>query len=192
MFRNLYCLSHLANPSWRWQITQLRSSAAFIHFTDTVCFCLSALPPARSIAKKIRFRFFARDHILGVSVSGFACSSAGPSWSGKCLRIIITSRCWLSRFFAVLQREVFSFSDATGCEQRLFRWPISFSWFRCRTRWQNALETASKYASAEVANVLFHLSGMPFLREGLYFPIAQHHGSKLHRSAVVFDQAGFF
>ena len=28
----------------------------------------------------------------------------------------------------------------------------------------DALETASKYASAEVANVLFHLSGVPFLR----------------------------
>ena len=35
----------------------------------------------------------------------------------------------------------------------------------------NALETASKYASAEVANVLFHLSGMPFLREGLFFQL---------------------
>ena len=35
----------------------------------------------------------------------------------------------------------------------------------------NALETASKYASAEVANVLFHLSGTPFLREGLFFQL---------------------
>jgi exosortase C (VPDSG-CTERM-specific) len=34
-----------------------------------------------------------------------------------------------------------------------------------------ALETASKYASAEVANVLFHLSGTPFLREGLVFQL---------------------
>ena len=35
----------------------------------------------------------------------------------------------------------------------------------------NALETASKYASAEVANALFHLSGTPFLREGLVFQL---------------------
>jgi exosortase C (VPDSG-CTERM-specific) len=35
----------------------------------------------------------------------------------------------------------------------------------------NALETASKYASAEVANLLFHLSGIPFLRAGLVFQL---------------------
>ena len=35
----------------------------------------------------------------------------------------------------------------------------------------DALETASKYASAEVANILFHLSGTPFLRAGLVFQL---------------------
>jgi exosortase C (VPDSG-CTERM-specific) len=35
----------------------------------------------------------------------------------------------------------------------------------------DALETASKYASAEVANLLFHLSGMPFLRAGVIFQL---------------------
>jgi exosortase C (VPDSG-CTERM-specific) len=35
----------------------------------------------------------------------------------------------------------------------------------------DALETASKYASAEVANVFFHLSGTPFLRAGLIFQL---------------------
>jgi exosortase C (VPDSG-CTERM-specific) len=35
----------------------------------------------------------------------------------------------------------------------------------------DALETASKYASAEVANLLFHLSGTPFLRAGLIFQL---------------------
>jgi len=35
----------------------------------------------------------------------------------------------------------------------------------------DALETASKYASAEVANVLFHFSGTPFLRSGLIFQL---------------------
>jgi exosortase C (VPDSG-CTERM-specific) len=35
----------------------------------------------------------------------------------------------------------------------------------------DALETASKYASAEVANVLFHLTGTPFLRAGLVFQL---------------------
>ena len=35
----------------------------------------------------------------------------------------------------------------------------------------DALETASKYASAEVANLFFHLSGMPFLRAGLFFQL---------------------
>ena len=35
----------------------------------------------------------------------------------------------------------------------------------------DALETASKYASAEVANVLFHLSGTPFVRAGAVFQL---------------------
>jgi exosortase C (VPDSG-CTERM-specific) len=35
----------------------------------------------------------------------------------------------------------------------------------------NALETASKDASAEVANILFHLSGMPFVRAGAIFQL---------------------
>src|SRR5262249_60028050 len=35
----------------------------------------------------------------------------------------------------------------------------------------DALETASKYASAEVANLFFHLSGTPFLRSGLIFQL---------------------
>jgi exosortase C (VPDSG-CTERM-specific) len=35
----------------------------------------------------------------------------------------------------------------------------------------DALETALKYASAEVANLFFHLSGTPFLREGLVFQL---------------------
>ena len=35
----------------------------------------------------------------------------------------------------------------------------------------DALETASKYASAEVANLFFHLSGTPFLRAGLIFQL---------------------
>jgi exosortase C (VPDSG-CTERM-specific) len=35
----------------------------------------------------------------------------------------------------------------------------------------DVLETASKYASAEVANLLFHLSGTPFLRAGLFFQL---------------------
>jgi exosortase C (VPDSG-CTERM-specific) len=35
----------------------------------------------------------------------------------------------------------------------------------------DALESASKYASAEVANVLFHLSGTPFLRAGTIFQL---------------------
>jgi exosortase C (VPDSG-CTERM-specific) len=36
---------------------------------------------------------------------------------------------------------------------------------------RDALETASKYASAEVANLLFHLSGTPFLRAGAIFQL---------------------
>jgi exosortase C (VPDSG-CTERM-specific) len=35
----------------------------------------------------------------------------------------------------------------------------------------DALEAASKYASAEVANLLFYLSGTPFLRAGLIFQL---------------------
>jgi exosortase C (VPDSG-CTERM-specific) len=35
----------------------------------------------------------------------------------------------------------------------------------------DALESASKYASAEVSNALFHLSGTPFLRTGLVFQL---------------------
>jgi exosortase C (VPDSG-CTERM-specific) len=35
----------------------------------------------------------------------------------------------------------------------------------------DALESGSKYASAEVANLFFHLSGTPFLRAGLIFQL---------------------
>jgi len=35
----------------------------------------------------------------------------------------------------------------------------------------DALESALKYASAEVANLFFHLSGTPFLRVGLFFQL---------------------
>jgi exosortase len=35
----------------------------------------------------------------------------------------------------------------------------------------DSLETASKYASAEAANLFFHLSGTPFLRAGLIFQL---------------------
>jgi exosortase C (VPDSG-CTERM-specific) len=35
----------------------------------------------------------------------------------------------------------------------------------------DALETTSKYASAEVANLFFHLSGTPFLRAGVIFQL---------------------
>src|SRR5256886_17595686 len=35
----------------------------------------------------------------------------------------------------------------------------------------DALESASKYASAEVANILFHLSGTPILRAGRVFQL---------------------
>jgi exosortase C (VPDSG-CTERM-specific) len=35
----------------------------------------------------------------------------------------------------------------------------------------DTLETASKYASAEVANLFFHLSGTPFLRAGFFFQL---------------------
>lgn len=35
----------------------------------------------------------------------------------------------------------------------------------------DALESASKYASAEVANLFFHLGGTPFLRAGLIFQL---------------------
>ena len=38
----------------------------------------------------------------------------------------------------------------------------------------DALEMASTYATAEVANLLFQLSGIPFLR-GPYFPTTEHH-----------------
>src|SRR5438128_1492445 len=45
---------------------------------------------------------------------------------------------------------------------------------------KDALETASKSAAAEVANLLFHLSGTPFLRAGAIFPTAEHY----HRSCT--------
>jgi exosortase C (VPDSG-CTERM-specific) len=56
----------------------------------------------------------------------------------------------------------------------------------------DALETASKYASAEVANVLFHLSGTPFLREGRIFQLPNisievaQECSGIHSSVVLF------
>jgi exosortase C (VPDSG-CTERM-specific) len=56
----------------------------------------------------------------------------------------------------------------------------------------DALETASKYASAEVANLLFSLSGTPFLRAGLIFQLPNitirvaQECSGIHSSWVLF------
>lgn len=56
----------------------------------------------------------------------------------------------------------------------------------------DTLETASKYASAEVANVLFHLTGTPFLRAGRIFQLPNitievaQECSGIHSSWVLF------
>ena len=56
----------------------------------------------------------------------------------------------------------------------------------------DALESASKYASAEVANLLFHVSGTPFLRAGLFFQLPNitievaQECSGIHSSWVLF------
>ena len=54
---------------------------------------------------------------------------------------------------------------------RAAAFPLAYLIFMVPDAMADALESASKYASAEVANVLFQLSGTPFLRAGLIFQL---------------------
>ena len=75
------------------------------------------------------------------------------------------------RSFAVLRREVFSFSDATGCEQQLFRWPISFSWFRCRMLWQMRWRPLQNMPPRRWQMFFFTSAARLFFAAGLIFQL---------------------
>ena len=111
------------------------------------------------------------DRVAWLPVSALCLFTAGRISRDKCRRIMIAFAARPCRSFAVLQREVFSFSDATGCEQRLFRWPISFSWFRCRMQWQTRWRPPRNMPRRRWQMFFFTLRGTPFLRAGPIFQL---------------------
>jgi exosortase C (VPDSG-CTERM-specific) len=103
---------------------------------------------------------------LGVLAFTFRFGSAGGVLSGNSRIVLLTSS-----FLCCLAAGGFLFLGRPWMRAAAF--PLAYLIFLVPMpdAMADALETASKYASAEVANVLFHLSGTPFLRSGLIFQL---------------------
>jgi exosortase C (VPDSG-CTERM-specific) len=106
--------------------------------------------------------------VAGLAVLAFIHSL---DWAGRALsinsRIVLLTLC----FLCCVAAGGFFFLGRSWLRAAAF--PLGFLIFMVPMpdAMADALETASKYASAEVANLLFHLSGTPFLRAGLVFQL---------------------
>ncbi len=102
----------------------------------------------------------------GLGVMAFTYSSIGlvPADNGHLVLLTLSFLCCLAA------GGFFFFGRAW---MRSAAFPISYLIFMVPmpNAMADALETASKYASAEVANLFFHLSGTPFLRAGAFFQL---------------------
>ena len=74
-------------------------------------------------------------------------------------------------FLCCLAAGGFFFLGRDWMKAAAFRLPTSFSWCRCQTQWQMRSRWLLKLPPPKSANVLFHLSGTPFLREGPIFQL---------------------
>src|SRR5437667_11593213 len=102
----------------------------------------------------------------GLGVMAFTYSSIGlaPADNGHLVLLTLSFLCCLTAggFFFF------------GCNwMRAAAFPLAYLIFMVPMpdAMADTLETASKYASAEVANLFFHLSGTPFLHAGLFFQL---------------------
>ncbi len=106
--------------------------------------------------------------VTGVATLAFACwlDFAGQAPAGNARIILLT----LS-FLCCLAAGGFFFFGRDWMRAAAF--PLSYLIFMVPMpdAMADTLESASKYASAEVANILFHLSGTPILRAGRVFQL---------------------
>jgi len=102
----------------------------------------------------------------GLGVMAFTYSSIGLAPAGNAHLVLLT----LS-FLCCLTAGGFFFFGRNWMRAAAF--PISYLIFMLPMpdAMADMLETASKYASAEVANLFFHLSGTPFIRADLFFQL---------------------
>ena len=102
----------------------------------------------------------------GLGVMAFTYSSIGLAPADNAHLVLLT----LS-FLCCLTAGGFSFFGRNWMRAAAF--PISYLIFMLPMpdAMADTLETASKYTSAEVANLFFYLSGTPFLRAGLFFQL---------------------
>jgi exosortase C (VPDSG-CTERM-specific) len=102
----------------------------------------------------------------GLGVMAFTYSSIGLAPADNAHLVLLT----LS-FLCCLTAGGFFFFGRNWMRAAAF--PISYLIFMLPMpdAMADTFETASKYASAEVANLFFHLSGTPFLRAGLFFQL---------------------
>jgi exosortase C (VPDSG-CTERM-specific) len=106
--------------------------------------------------------------VTGVATLAFTCwlDFAGQAPAGNARIILLT----LS-FLCCLAAGGFFFLGRDWMRAAAF--PLTYLIFMVPmpNAMADALESASKYASAEVANALFHATGTPILREGLVFQL---------------------
>ncbi len=102
----------------------------------------------------------------GLDVMAFTYSSIGLAPADNAHLVLLT----LS-FLCCLTAGGFFFFGRNWMRAAAF--PISYLIFMLPMpdAMTDTLETVSKYASAEVANLFFHLSGTPFLHAGLFFQL---------------------
>jgi len=103
---------------------------------------------------------------VGLGIMAFAYSSTGLARADNGHLVLLT----LSFLCCLVAGGFFFFGRGW---MRAAAFPLAYLIFMVPMpdAMADAFETASKYASAEVANLLFHLSGTPFLRAGLIFQL---------------------
>jgi exosortase C (VPDSG-CTERM-specific) len=106
--------------------------------------------------------------VVGLTFLAFAHSleSAGPALPGNSRIVLLTFS-----FLCCLAAGGFFFLGRPWMRAAAFPFAYLIFMVPMPDAMADAFETASKYASAEVANLLFHLSGTPFLRAGLIFQL---------------------
>jgi len=106
--------------------------------------------------------------VVGAVLLAFTHSldSAGQAFSGNSRIVVLTFS-----FLCCLAAGGFFFFGRRWMRAAAFPWAYLIFMVPMPDAMADALETASISASAEVANLLFHLSGTPFVRVGLVFQL---------------------
>jgi exosortase C (VPDSG-CTERM-specific) len=144
--------------------SELHSYILLVPFVSVYLLYLrrNQLPKNYSIDLSLAIVFLA----VGLGVMAFTYSSIGqaPADNGHLVLLTLSFLCCLAA------GGFFFFGRGW---MRAAAFPLAYLVFMVPmpNAMADALETASKYASAEVANILFHLSGTPFLRAGLFFQL---------------------